>query len=56
MVKWDFWTGLNTNDTWSLAYEWKQKFGEHEMTSYIILGVILVICLGLIWWKRKGFK
>ena len=57
MVSWDFWHGLDlgVNDTWSIAYEFKQKFQMSEMTAYTLLATVEIICLvGLIWiWKRK---
>jgi len=54
MVSWNPWIGLDINDTWSLAYEWKQKFGVHELASYIMLGIFLIILIIMIFWMTKG--
>ncbi len=56
MINWSFWSGININDTWSIAYEFKQKFHMDERISIGILLGIFILCCILIWWKRKGFK
>ncbi|MBI2628696.1 hypothetical protein HYW74_01275 [Candidatus Pacearchaeota archaeon] len=58
MVSWSFSKGLDygLNDTWSLAYEFKQKNMISETTAYWILWTILIIVvIGLVvmWWKKK---
>ena len=59
MVNWSFWTGFENNDTWSIAYHFKQKYPMSEKTALIMLGVVGVISLILLIWvivlwrKRK---
>jgi len=50
---WNFWTGLDVNDTWSIAYEFRQKYPIGSNTALLMLLAVGFISLILLLWKIK---
>lgn len=53
MLNWSLWGGMDINDTWSIAYEFRQKQFISEKTALIGLFVVFIVTLIMIWFNRK---
>lgn len=53
-LNWSFWNGLQINSGYcDFVCEFREKFHMDPVASLCMLLVILIICIGLIWWNRR---